>query len=221
MNQFGCLEAVLWDMDGVLLDSKYAHFITFQRVFGKYGWEVNEETFQRIFGMTNEQVIRQVTHAAIAPSVIKEISLEKDECFREVIAAQAVFMDGVQLWLTTFKNNGIQQALASSGSMENINTILGALHAYPYFDAIVSGEDCASKPDPAVFLRAAEKLGAAPAGCLVIEDSVAGIQAAAAAGMKCLAVATTYPAAQLPQTDLILTDLTVLDESMLEKIFRV
>ena len=177
MEQFGNLRAVLWDMDGVLLDSQAAHFIAFREVLAKYDFQVLDSVFKPTFGMTNEQVIRHVSGKRFTDEEVETICREKDKQFRVVIAKEAVFMAGVEHWLTEFKKNGVRQALASSGSRENIYTILDALKARPYFDAVVSGEDCASKPDPAVFLRAANQLAVDPSTCLVIEDSIAGIQA--------------------------------------------
>ncbi len=220
MDKFGKLKAVLWDMDGVLLDSQSAHFIAFREVLAKYEFEVTNAAFKPTFGMTNEQVVRQVSGERFSDKEVALICREKDEQFRQVIAKEAVFLAGVEDWLAEFKQAGIHQALASSGSWENIYTILDALKARPYFDAVVSGEDCASKPDPAVFLRAAEKLEVSPSTCLVIEDSIAGIQAAAAASMKCLAVTTTYPLEKLPQTDLVLPDLAALKVEMLVELFE-
>ncbi len=219
MEQFGALQAVLWDMDGVLLDSQSAHFTAFREVLANYDFKVEEEAFRPTFGMTNEQVVRHVSGQCFTDEQVAQICEEKDLQFRQVIAREAVFMDDVQKWLEAFQQAGIRQALASSGSWENIYTILDALQARPYFNAVVSGEDCASKPDPAVFLRAAGELAAEPARCLVIEDSIAGIQAAAAAGMKCLAVATTYPMEKLPPADLVLQDLTGLTQEKLAALF--
>ena len=221
MEQFGNLQAVLWDMDGVLLDSQAAHFVAFREVLAKYDFQVLDSVFKPTFGMTNEQVIRHVSGKRFTDEEVETICREKDEQFRVVIAKEAVFMTGAEHWLTEFKKNSVRQALASSGSRENIYTILDALNARPYFDAVVSGEDCASKPDPAVFLRAASQLDVDPSACLVIEDSIAGIQAAAAAGMKCLAVTTTYPLEKLPHTDLVLSGLNGLTAEMLAALFRV
>jgi beta-phosphoglucomutase len=220
MINFGKLKAVLWDMDGVLLDSQSAHFISFKEVMAKHNYEVTVEKFKPCFGMTNKQVIHQLSGDTFTSEEVQAISLEKDVLFRKVIAVQATFLPKVEHWLAEFKEAGILQALASSGTWDNIYTILDALHARSYFDAIVSGEDCASKPAPAIFLRAAGQLKVKPAGCLVIEDSIAGVKAAAAAGMKCLAVATTHPIDKLPHADLKLPDLTSLTVDMLAGIFK-
>ena len=219
MEQFGSLRAVLWDMDGVLVDSQHAHFIALREILVRYGFELTEEAFRPTFGMTTEQGIRQYSGQRFSDELLGEICDLKNVQYRQVIAKEAKIMDGVEEWLARFKRAGVLQALASSSPWADIHIILDVLNARPYFDAVVSGEDSAGKPDPAVFLRAAAQLEVEPGACLVIEDSIAGIQAAAAAGMKCLAVATTFPLEKLPQTDLILQDLTGLTEEMLADLF--
>jgi len=220
MEQFGNLRAVLWDMDGVLVDSRHAHFIALQEILGQHGFTLTEEAFKPTFGMTTEQGVRQISGGLFSDNVLDEICYLKNVQYRQVIAKEAKIMDGVEEWLARFKRGGVLQALASSSPWADINIILDALNARPYFDAVVSGEDCAGKPDPAVFLRAAAQLEVDPSTCLVIEDSIVGIQAAAAAGMKCLAVATTFPLEKLPKTDLVLKDLTGLKTEMLTALFK-
>lgn len=220
MAKFGNLKAVIWDMDGVIVDSEPCHFSAWKMIFTKYDWDFSEEKFCRTFGMTNEQVILDITANALDKDSITKIANEKDVYFREIVEKQARFVNGVQHWLDEFKANGIKQAVASSGSWGNINTIIDALQIRPCFDALVSGEDSASKPDPAVFLLAAKELGMAPANCLVIEDAIVGVQAAVAAQMKCLALTTTNPAERLDQADLILPDPASLTVDLLKKLFK-
>ena len=202
------------------MDSRHAHFIALREILARYGFELTEEAFKPTFGMTTEQGIRQISGELFSDDVLEEICDLKNVQYRQVIAEEAKIMDGVEEWLARFKHSGVLQALASSSPWADINIILDALKARPYFDAVVSGEDCAGKPDPAVFLRAAAQLEVDPSTCLVIEDSIVGIQAAASAGMKCLAVATTFPLEKLPKTDLILQDLTGLTEEMLAELFQ-
>jgi beta-phosphoglucomutase len=219
LHKFGKLKAVIWDMDGVIVDSKMCHFKAWKKILEKHGWDFSEESFAKTFGMTNEQVILDVTAGSVDRDTSLLIADEKDAYFREIVVKEADFVKGVPAWLQTFKRSGIKQAVASSGSWDNINTILNALQIRSSFDALVSGEDSASKPDPAVFLLAAEDLEIAPRHCLVVEDAIAGVGAAVAAGMKCLALTTTNPASRLSQADLILPDLLSLTTEMLQKMF--
>ena len=116
---------------------------------------------------------------------------------------------------------GVQTcALPISGSPENIDAVLDTLGTRFYLDAVVSGKDMPSKPDPRIFLKAAQQLGAEPNNCLVIEDSIAGVAGAKAAGMKCLAVTTTNIAEDLVNADMILKNLESLSESKLNSLFK-
>jgi HAD superfamily hydrolase (TIGR01509 family) len=140
--------------------------------------------------------------------------------FREAIKENAEYLPWVEYWLNEFKQSGIKQAIASSGSQENIDAVLDTLGTRLYLDEIVSGKDLPSKPDPAVFLKAARQLSVEPKNCLVIEDAIAGVAGAKAAGMKCLAVTTTNYPEDLSDADMILKNLELLTESMLNALFQ-
>lgn len=219
MNKYGNLEAIIWDMDGVLIDSRQTHLQAFQVILGKYGWKFDDEFLLKTFGTPNEESINLITGNTLDKEEVENLSVEKDKYFCELIVEQAEYLPGVEEWLNQFKNDGIPQALASSGSRENINTILDALDARQFIDAIVSGEDKVGKPDPYVFLQAARELDVTPHNCLVIEDSQPGLQAAEAAEMKILAVTTTNPPEKLKKADLVLTDLTLLKSNAIHSLF--
>ena len=121
-------------------------------------------------------------------------------------------------WLQCFDGMGLKQAVGSSAPQENIDVLLKELGLSQWFSALVAGASIPGKPDPAVFLRAAELLGVQPAECLVIEDAVAGVEAAKRAGMRCLAVCTTNPAEKLQKADRVVADLTHLTMEMLTEL---
>ena len=213
------LEAVIWDMDGVLLDSGPSHFQARRTTLEKYNIKIHEERLRRTFGMTNQQVIQFIVDQPILKELTDRISREKDILFQNIIRDQAVFLPGVNKWMETFRQNSVRQALASSGSLGNINAVLSALDAETYFDVVVSGDDLPSKPDPFVFLKAADCLGVIPLNCLVIEDAVAGVQAAKASGMKCIAVTTTNHAEKLADADVVLDNLAELMTNHIQGLF--
>lgn len=213
------LEAVIWDMDGVLLDSGPSHFKAWRATLEKYKIKVYEERLRRGFGMTNQQVIQFIVDQPISKELADRISREKDILFQSIIRDQAVFLPGVKKWIEAFRKNDIRQALASSGSPGNINVVLTALAAETYFDEVVSGDGLPSKPDPFVFLKAADRLGVIPLNCLVIEDAVAGVQAAKASGMKCIAVTTTDHAEKLADADVVLDNLAELMTDHIKVLF--
>jgi len=219
MIDFMKLEAVIWDMDGVLLDSGPSHFKAWRATLGRYKIKVYEERLRRSFGMTNQQVIQFIADQPILKELADRISREKDILFQSIIKDQAVFLPGVKKWIEAFRQNGISQALASSGSPGNINVVLTALAAETYFDEVVSGDGLPSKPDPFVFLKAADRLGVIPLNCLVIEDAVAGVQAAKASGMKCIAVTTTDHAEKLADADVVLDNLAELMTNHIQVLF--
>jgi len=131
----------------------------------------------------------------------------KEALFRQMIHGRVRPLPGVLSWLDFFREAGLKMAVASSAPPANIDALLGELELTIYFDAIVSAFNLPGKPDPAVFLKAARLIQVEPAACLVIEDAIAGVQAAKAGGMKCLAVTNTVSADRLHAADLVLESL--------------
>ena len=217
MIDFRNLRAVIWDMDGVFLDSEPIHFQALRETFEKNKIPMDEDILESSFGLTDRLVIDSMTNGQLSSEEVDRIRTEKDRVFLEMVSGQAIFLPGVKEWMTAFKENDVLQALASSSAYVSINQILSELDAMHYFDAILSGAKFPSKPDPYVFLKAAEKLGVDPANCLVIEDAVAGVQAAKGAGMWCVAVTTSNPEIKLGEADLVFD---TLDEMMLDQILE-
>ena len=208
-------------MDGVLLDSGPSHFKAWRATLETYKIKIYEERLRRTFGMTNQKVIQLIVDQPISKEMTDRISREKDILFQNIIRDQAVFLPGVKKWMEAFRQNDICQAIASSGSPGNINAVLTALTVETYFDVVVSGDGLPSKPDPFIFLKAADRLGVIPLNCLVIEDAVTGVQAAKASGMKCIAVTTTNPAKKLADADLVLDNLAELMTEHIRGLFSV
>lgn len=202
--------AALWDMDGVIVDTYKIHFISWSVVLQEYGTPFNPISFHQIFGMNNRQAIQFLMGESITPKQINEIEEKKEAAFRQAIQGQVQLLPGVRDWLAGLQKQQVSQALATSAPPENIDMILDETHLRPYFSAIVSASNMVGKPDPAVFLKAAEMIGVKPSNCLVIEDSTAGIQAAKLAGMRCLAVTTTNPPELLTLADRVIENLAQL-----------
>ncbi len=208
MQKFDRLKAVLWDMDGVLIDSHYAHFLSFEKAFEKFGIDFKKQEYASMFGMANNRMVQRMTDTPLSDAMVEQIDREKDVFFRESFSSEIRIIKGVVGWLNEFRNNGIRQAVASSGSFENIRSILDSLNLLSYFGVTASGDECPPKPDPGVFLAAAQKLGVATENCLVIEDSLVGVRAAAAAGIPCLAITTSYPREQLSDACMVIDEFT-------------
>ena len=195
--------AVLWDMDGVLVDTAELHYQTWKATLAGYGIPFSRQLFNEFFGMNNEQTLTGILGRAPEPSFLQEVSDNKEDKFRKSIHTQVELYPGVRKLLQELQRAGVRQAIASSAPQENIDALVNELNMASFFQAIVSGCELKSKPDPATFLLAAERLGVNPQRCVVIEDALHGIEAARRAGMKCIAVATTNPVDLLSPADLV------------------
>lgn len=182
--------AVLWDMDGTLLDSANYHWLSWREVLAKEGFDLTRERFLESFGRRNDATLRGYFGDEFPPSEVERISAIKEARYREMVRTQGVeLLPGVAHWLQRLKVDGWRQALASSASLLNVVAILDGLRIADLFDATVSAEDVQTgKPDPEVFLVAAARVSAPAARCVVIEDAPAGIQAARLAGMRTIGV---------------------------------
>jgi HAD superfamily hydrolase (TIGR01509 family) len=204
--------AVLWDMDGVICDNGHLHYAAWKAAFAGFpAYHFSEEFFQRTFGMNNFGVLSLLLGRKTTPEEVEAIAGEKERLFREMIRGNVVYLPGVEHWLSTFWALGVPQAIASSAPRENINAFRRELRLDEYINVFLSAEAMPSKPDPAVFLAAAEAVKVAPWLCLVVEDAIAGVAAGAAGGMKVIAVTTTNPAQALSQAHLVVDSLAEID----------
>jgi len=183
------IQAVIFDMDGVLVDSEPFGFEALRRVMARYALGYSEEENAEFLGRTTLESCRilKARHAlpdsaeALAGFYIKEML--------DQIEKGPIPMPGVPDVLVRLRAAGYPLALASSAELPVIHANLTALALVPLFDAVVSGTQVAhGKPAPDVFVAAAERLAVPPDGCLVIEDSRNGLLAAKAAGMRCAVV---------------------------------
>ncbi|MCS7060391.1 MAG: HAD family phosphatase [Anaerolineae bacterium] len=195
-NSFSNSKAVIWDMDGVLIDSGSYHFQAWRETLGRERHvELTWEMFQQTFGWRNAEMLRAVLGPDITAAEIDSLAGLKEARFRELACQDGarLLMPGVLDCLAQLRAHGWLQAIASSAPTQNVTAILEALPLSGYFSAVVAAEDVVhGKPDPAPFLTAAQRLGVAPARCVVVEDAPAGIQAARRAGMACIGLLTTH-----------------------------
>lgn len=206
------IEAVLFDMDGVLADSIPLHIKAWNYVLSEINLPVlDREMYLSVLGRTNLEMITKYLDLQKLPlplSFKMDIVATKEQFFRNSIRDYMSTTPGVIDWLDFFKKKHVLCSVASSGEMANIVVVLDMLHVSDYFTSIISGAHLrASKPDPLIFTLAAASLGVNPDKCLVIEDAPAGIQAAKSAHMVCCALATTFSSAELKQADLFLENL--------------
>jgi len=202
---------VLWDMDGVLVDTGEIHFQSWKLALTEVGMPFDRKKFQKVFGMNNTRILTILLGHAPEPSFFSKVSDHKESLFRQMIRGIVQPMPGVRDWLERLQAMGYRQAIASSAPMANIDALVDEMATRPFFSAIVSAYDLPSKPDPAVFLEAARQLDLSPKNCIVIEDAVPGVIAAHRAGMRCIAVTATYPRQDLAEADLVVDSLIELE----------
>lgn len=216
----GTLEAVIWDMDGVIVDTAAYHFKAWQTVFAPRGATFTEQDFRHHFGQRSDTIIRD-TISGISAAEVEVIVAEKEETFLREATGKIKPLPGAIELIKRLREHGVKMAIASSAPAENIELVTGSLGIKEYFQAIVWGREVAEgKPSPLVFLLAAERLGVEPADCLVVEDAVAGVVAAKRAGMKCLAVASNHSREKLSAANLVVDSLETVKMSDLAGLFN-
>lgn len=193
------LHAILWDLDGTLADTEELHFESWRNTLSHYGIDYTFELFIASFGRANAEILPELLGSASTPAQVETISLQKEANYRDLLRQNELqALPGVHQWLSDFRQAGLQQAIGSSGPMANIVASIEALRIGDYFNSIISGARLPKgKPDPTIFRLAAAALGLQPEQCLVIEDSVAGIEAARRAGMRSVAVGKVIHTARL------------------------
>lgn len=213
------INTILWDMDGVLVETSEAHYRSWLQAAEHFNFLFNRDLFLRHYGMNNTSTLRGILGDTVSPARITEIGAYKEVRFREDMKDHMELLPGVADWLERFQQCKYRQAVASSGPPENIALSVDATDIRKYFTALVSCADGPTKPDPWVFQEAARQLNARPEDCLVIEDTPNGIQAARNAGMHILAVAISNPAPALQSADLVVENLSRLDRVLFTKTF--
>lgn len=214
------IEAVLFDMDGVLVHSVVVHRKAWNAALGEKNLPpLNPQNYSSLMGRTSQDILDgylDLQGISMPSSARIEILGRKERFLRQFLRQEIHSTPGVIPWLNFFKRKQIPCTVASSGEMGNIVSVLELLDLSDYFASILSGAHLsASKPDPTIFLLAAASLGVKPENCMVIEDAPAGIQAAKSANMLCCALATTLPREELIHADLLLDNLSQADPETL------
>lgn len=185
------MNGAIWDMDGTLVDTAELHFAAWQEMGRRLGKPFTRGDFTATFGKRNPEILRQIYGAnRFSEAEIDLLGADKEELYKAAACQQGVeLLPGARPLLQRLKESGYRQAIGSSAPRGNVELILRLTRTESLFDTVVSMEDTQrGKPDPQVFLVAAERLGVLPADCVVFEDAPAGVQAARAGGMKCVAV---------------------------------
>jgi beta-phosphoglucomutase len=204
------MQAVIFDMDGVLVDSYRAHFESWRTLAGEHGLRLTEPQFRETFGRTSRDIIRRFWGERVGndPRRIAGLDDRKEALYREIVSVDFPAMDGAVELIDALHDAGVAIGVGSSGPPENIDLAIERLGRRDRIGAVVTGlEVTRGKPDPQVFLLAAERLGRDPAGCVVVEDAPDGILAAQRAGMTAVALLSTGREAR--DFEAVAPDLTV------------
>ena len=209
--------AVLWDMDGTLVDSAEYHWRAWRNAMAREGFPVTHEQFLATFGQRNDSILRQWLDEKVTSELMQCIGNAKETLYRQLVRGHGIApLPGALEWVNLLHRQGWGQAIASAAPHANVETILDVLHASECFEVIVSAEDVhRGKPDPEVFLIAATKLGVGPEHCIVVEDALHGVEAARAAGMKSIGVSQNGK--HLP-ADIVVSSLDLLDKNAFDNL---
>jgi len=216
--------AVIFDMDGVLVDTNPFHVQKWAALLTEYGIAFDPEALPRqVLGPANDPTLRHFFGDRITADDRLRLGEELEARFRRAFAPHAKPLPGVERLITECRERGVSVALASAAMSKNVFFILDALKLRSSFDAILTADEISkNKPHPEIFAKTAQKLGLGPTVCAVIEDSFVGIEAANRAGMKCVAVASTFPASELRAhtlADLVVQSLDALNLQKLGELF--
>jgi HAD superfamily hydrolase (TIGR01509 family) len=202
------IRAVIFDMDGVLVDSYAAHLESWRILAREIGAEISDEEFDHTFGRTSRDIIRLLFDITDAERV-RAYDQRKEALYREIVRDDVPEMPGATALLAHLAGRGIALGVGTSGPRENIDLVCDALGWNGLLSVRVTGADVTNgKPDPEIFVTGASRLGVLPAECVVIEDAPAGIEAAKRGGMHCIGLTSTHGSSALSEADAIVGTLS-------------
>ncbi len=187
--------AAIFDMDGVLIDSNPFHLEKWKEFLGQHRIAFDpKDLATQVIGQRNDKAFRFFFGQSLGDAEVARLSEELEANFRKAFKPHAIPLPGLRSLVEECQRGGVPMAVASSAMTKNVEFVVDALGFRRYFRCLVSGDEVARpKPDPEIYLKTAEKLGLHPASCVAFEDSFVGIESARRAGMKCVAIASTFP----------------------------
>ena len=216
--------ALIFDMDGVLVDSNPFHVQKWIEFLHERGIPYKAEDLpKQILGSRNDTAFRRFFGRDLPEGEIEKLSEDLEARFRAAFRPHAQPLLGLKTLMDECRAEGIPLAVASSAMTKNVDFVVDTLKLRSYFASIVTGDDVSRpKPDPEIYIQAAERLTLAPAKCVAFEDSFVGIESAKRASMKCVAIASTFPAEELRRqtpADLVVNGFEELSLARLRALF--
>lgn len=215
--------AAIFDMDGVLIDSNPFHLQKWTEYLRERGVAFKEEELPKlILGKRNDSLIRHFFGPNVTQEESRRMSEEVEARFRAAFAAHAKPLPGLDRLVRECQVAGVPMAVASSAMRKNVEFAVDALGYRHYFKRLVSGDEVSRpKPDPEIYLKTTMMLGVRPGDSIGFEDSLPGIEAVKQAGMKCIAIGSTFPMEELRDTraDLVVKSFEELTLARLRALF--
>ena len=212
---------VIFDMDGVIVDSGPAHLASWKRLAAEHGLEVTDEQFAETFGRPSREIIRLRWGEDLSDDDVRRFDDRKEEIYRQIIRGNVPVMPGAVALIRALHADGWLLGIGSSGPPGNVELVVEELGLASLLAATTNAADVSrGKPDPEVFLIAADRMGVAPARCVVIEDAGHGVEAAHRAGMKAVALTSTHPADAFKTADRVVSRLDELTPSDLRRLIE-
>ncbi|MGI9282005.1 MAG: HAD family hydrolase [Endozoicomonas sp.] len=196
------LKAVLFDMDGVIVDNNDYHRKAWQLFLKRHGMDISDEEYnRRISGRVNSELVAMLFGTHLNQAEVKRLGEEKEQIFRDLYEHHLRPISGLHDFIKLLRKAGIRLAVGTSAPVSNLDFILDGLGVRDSFDVLVhQGMIERGKPDPEIYQTCMEQLGVQPGESLVFEDSLAGIQSGLAAGARVVGVTTTHSAGELKGT---------------------
>lgn len=201
-------EAVIFDLDGTLIDNNSYHIEAWKIFYRKLGREYSvEEYLKNINGRINKDIFNYLFGGSLTDDEIKKYSEEKEALYRELYAAHIKPINGLMGFLEELHQQSISKAIATSGQGPNIDFMFQHIDIRKYFASVIDATQITNgKPHPEIFLKAAASVQADPSRCIAFEDSIAGIRSAKSAGMKVIGLATTHTREEVGEAHLVIND---------------
>jgi beta-phosphoglucomutase len=213
--------AVIFDMDGVIVDSNPYHQIALKKFCEQHGYQLSDEYLKaKIFGRTNADWLGELFQGKLTEEQIRDYEHEKEQLFRDIYAPQIKPLNGLIGFLYHLRDHQVPCAIATSAPKSNVDFVLDKIQIGDFFQTIIHGNMIKrSKPHPEIYQKTLEILGFSPQHIIVFEDSLSGVESASRAGCKVVGITTTHSREELSHTNMVIDDFEELSIKKLQTLF--